>query len=69
MCDSKFIKYTCGRKKEMEFVQCAERQGTIVKCNPITKVWGKDASNYCSGHLVKPDAPAAFMSKKGKFVE
>lgn len=25
------IQYTCGCRKEMEFVQCAERQGTNLK--------------------------------------
>ncbi|KAF2651897.1 hypothetical protein K491DRAFT_696042, partial [Lophiostoma macrostomum CBS 122681] len=57
MCTSKFIKYTCGCKKEMEIFQCAERQGTNVKCHPVTEEWGKDSTNYCSQHLVKPDTP------------
>jgi len=57
MCESQFIQYTCGCKKEMEFIQCEERRGTIVKCSRITKSKGKESMNYCSTHLVKPDAP------------
>ncbi|KAI1501448.1 hypothetical protein F5X99DRAFT_382525 [Biscogniauxia marginata] len=69
MCTSKFIKYTCGCKKEMEFIQCPERQGTIVRCNPITEAWDKDSTNYCSKHLVKPDAPVIYTDRNGDIVE
>ncbi|KAL2173547.1 uncharacterized protein P884DRAFT_264901 [Thermothelomyces heterothallicus CBS 202.75] len=69
MCTSKFIKYTCGCKKEMEFVQCAERQGTNVKCDPVRKEWARDSANYCSRHLVKPDAPVKYMDANGAIVE
>ncbi|KAH6622598.1 hypothetical protein F5144DRAFT_497455 [Chaetomium tenue] len=40
----------------MEFIQCAERQGTNFKCHPAIKEWAPDSANYCSRHLVKPDA-------------
>jgi hypothetical protein len=39
----------------MEFVQCPDRQGTNVKCDPVKKELGKDIANYCRGHLVNPD--------------
>ena len=64
MCKSKFIKYTCGCKKEMEFVQCEERRGTNVRCNPVRKEWGKDSANYCRVHLVKPDAPKKYYNEE-----
>ncbi|KAH7376416.1 hypothetical protein B0T11DRAFT_272294 [Plectosphaerella cucumerina] len=54
MCTSKYILYSCGCKKETEFVQCEERQGTNIKCEKIDKAWEKDSPHYCSGHLVKP---------------
>lgn len=60
------IKYTCGRKKEMEFIQCLERQGTNVKCHPATKKWRKVWTNYCSRHLVKPDAPVKYTDRNGE---
>jgi hypothetical protein len=53
MCTSHYITYTCGRKKEMEFVQCAERRGTNVKCDPVVQVLGKEAQSYCASHLVE----------------
>lgn len=56
MCDSKYIQYTCGCKKETEFVQCDDRLGTNVRCHPLKKVLAKRAENFCSGHLVNPDA-------------
>lgn len=62
MCTSFYIQYTCGCRKEMEFVQCAERQGTNVKCKPVRKEPGKDSTNYCRGHLVNPDAPKKYFS-------
>lgn len=69
MCTSKFIKYTCGCKKEMEFIQCAERQGTNVKFRPVTKQWGKNSTNYRSRHLVKPDAPVKYTDQNGVILE
>jgi hypothetical protein len=42
MCTSHYITYTCGWKKEMEFIQCAERRGTNVKCDPIVQILGKE---------------------------
>ncbi|KAH7176365.1 hypothetical protein EDB81DRAFT_772502 [Dactylonectria macrodidyma] len=62
MCTSMYIKYTCGCKDEMEFIQCSERGGTNVKCNPVTKAWGKDSLNFCPRHLVKPAAAAKYTS-------
>jgi hypothetical protein len=53
MCTSHYITYTCGSKKEMEFIQCAERRGTNVKCDPIVQVLGKEAQSYCASHLVE----------------
>ncbi|PVH77532.1 hypothetical protein DL98DRAFT_517273 [Cadophora sp. DSE1049] len=69
MCISKFIQYTCGCKKEMEFTQCLPRQGTNVRCDPITEVWGKDSTNYCSRHLVKPDAPVKYTGQNEGVLE
>lgn len=69
MCESQYLKYTCGCKREMEFVQCAARQGTNVKCHPIIKRWVKDSTNYCSRHLVKPDAPVKYTDQNGAIVE
>jgi hypothetical protein len=69
MCTSKYIKYTCGCKKEMEFIQCPARQGTNVKCHPVTREWGKDSTNYCSKHLVKPDAPVKYTNQNGEVLE
>ena len=65
MCTSFFIKYTCGCTKETEFVQCPERVGTNAKCQPIRKEWRKDSTNYCSKHLVKPDAPVKYYDANG----
>jgi len=53
----------------MEFTQCPVRQGTNVKCNPVTTIRGKDSTNYCSKHLVKPDAPVKYMNQNGEVVE
>jgi hypothetical protein len=40
----------------MYFTQCPERFGTNVKCSRIRKFEGMESDNYCSRHLVKPDA-------------
>lgn len=71
MCESKYIKYTCGCKKEMGFIQCEERLGTNVRCHPVTKSlfftksFGKSSGNYCSRHLVKPDAEVKYTDQMG----
>ncbi|KAK4171144.1 hypothetical protein QBC36DRAFT_199970 [Triangularia setosa] len=62
MCTTFYIKYTCGCKKGGEFVQCEERSGTNVKCKPVLLRQGKLSANYCSGHLVNPDAPKKYYS-------
>ncbi|KAL7943543.1 hypothetical protein V8C42DRAFT_329369, partial [Trichoderma barbatum] len=62
MCTTKYIKYTCGCKTEMEFIQCPQRQGTNVRCRPIIREWGKDSANYCSRHLVEPDDPVQWTN-------
>lgn len=46
----------------MEFVQCAERQGTNMKCKPVKKEPGKNSVNYYRGHLVNPDVPKKYFS-------
>lgn len=69
MCTSKYIKYTCGCKGEMEFIQCLERRGTNVKCHPVNKECGKDSTHHCSRHLVKPDAPVKYKDQNGAIVE
>jgi hypothetical protein len=53
----------------MEFVQCREWQGTNVKCSPVTKEWGKDSTNYCSRHLVKPSAAVKYTDQNRAIVE
>jgi hypothetical protein len=35
-----------------------------VNCNPIRKEWAKDSTNYCSRHLVKPDARVKYTDQK-----
>ncbi|PYH40067.1 uncharacterized protein BP01DRAFT_234948 [Aspergillus saccharolyticus JOP 1030-1] len=62
MCTSLYVQYTCGCKKEMEFVQCTNRQGTNVKCKPVRKELGRESPNHCRGHLVIPDAPKKYFS-------
>lgn len=42
----------------MEMIQCQARQGTNVRCHPVIEAWGKDAGNWCPGHLVKADEDA-----------
>lgn len=69
MCKSLFIQYTCGCRKEMEFIQCPDRHGTNVQCHPVPKEWGKDANNYCSGHLVKADSSKKYTDRKERIVE
>lgn len=49
----------------MEFKQYNERQGTNVKCHPVLKDFGKDSTNYCPRHLVKPDAPIKYYDVDG----
>ncbi|KAL3474534.1 hypothetical protein BJX99DRAFT_231498 [Aspergillus californicus] len=63
MCSSQFMLYTCGCKRESEFIQCLERRGSNVKCKPITKLPATRSMNYCEGHLVPPDAPKKYYSK------
>ncbi|KAK0639005.1 hypothetical protein B0T16DRAFT_311300, partial [Cercophora newfieldiana] len=53
----------------MEFIQCPDRQGTNVKYSAVRKEWGKDSTNYCSRHLVKPDAPVKYTDQNGQIVE
>lgn len=62
MCTSYLIEYTCGCKKEMEFVQCGEQQGSNLKCKPIERLSAKIAKNYCKGHLVLSEARQKFFS-------
>ncbi|KAF2789272.1 hypothetical protein K505DRAFT_253705, partial [Melanomma pulvis-pyrius CBS 109.77] len=45
--------------------QCAGRQGTNVKCQPILKRFGKDSTNYCSKHLVNPTAAVKYYDQDG----
>ncbi|OAX30917.1 hypothetical protein K503DRAFT_777783 [Rhizopogon vinicolor AM-OR11-026] len=52
--------HTCGCRKDSEFVQCQMRQGTNVKCSPVTRTQGGISANYCSQHLVKPNAPVTW---------
>ncbi|KAK0732981.1 hypothetical protein B0T26DRAFT_682522 [Lasiosphaeria miniovina] len=62
MCTSYYIKYTC-QCKEMEFVQCEERQGTNVRCTPVTKRHRKDAQNFCESHLVYSNTPRTYITE------
>jgi len=54
MCKQMYREYTCGCKKEGEFIQCAARRGTGVKCDPVEKVELEAAIHMCSDHMVKP---------------
>lgn len=65
MCISYIIRYTCGCTREMEFRHCEARKTTNVKCHPVQKEHGKTATNYCSRHLVKPDAPTKYPDQNG----
>lgn len=65
MCTSWVITYTCGCQRDLEFEQCAERQGTNVKCSPIIKDRRKTSANHCSQHLVKPDASVKYKDQAG----
>ena len=49
----------------MEFRHCEARKTTNVKCHPVQKEHGKTATNYCSRHLVKPDAPTKYPDQDG----
>lgn len=69
MCTSVHVTYTCGCKREMEFVKCPERRRTNVRCRITNKQWGKDSENYCSRHLVKPDAQVKYTDQNGQIVE
>ena len=69
MCKTRYIRYTCDCMKEMEFIQCPARQGTNVKCHPITKELGRNSTNYCSRHLVKPDAAVKYTDQNGQILE
>ena len=46
--------YTCGCKKYEEFRQCTERQGTNVKCSPVSPNKLDDSLHMCPRHMVKP---------------
>jgi len=41
--------------------QCQMRSGR--------KEWARDSANYCSRHLVDPDAPVKYMDANGAIVE
>ena len=52
MCTMFWVQYSCGCKRDTEFVQCQERSGTNVRCEMIQKKWSKNVDNYCRQHLV-----------------
>ncbi|KAL2187957.1 hypothetical protein L209DRAFT_754146 [Thermothelomyces heterothallicus CBS 203.75] len=54
MCEQDYRYYTCGCTKMEEFRQCVARQGTNVKCSPVTKVRLPGSSYICIKHIVKP---------------
>lgn len=60
------IEYMRGCRKEMEVVQCDERQGSNVRCHPLEQVVAKYTKNYCRGHLVKPTASQKYYSNGGQ---
>ncbi|RDH36318.1 hypothetical protein BDQ94DRAFT_157808 [Aspergillus welwitschiae] len=64
MCVILDIAFSCGCKKEMDFVQCKQRQGTNVRCCPAKKGLGKTSPNYCRRHLVPPGAPKTCVKSK-----
>lgn len=64
MCTNLQIAFSCGCQKEMDFIQCKERQGTNVRCNPSIKALGKTSPNYCRRHLVPPGAPTTYVENK-----
>lgn len=71
MCRSHFIQYSCGCKREMKFVRCAERlaEGANNKCRRIEKRRAEDSPDYCSRHLVYVDAPKKFYDRDGNVAE
>lgn len=68
MCITYYITYTCGCKGDLEFVQCENRRGTNVKCDPMEKNLGKEASNYCPRHLFAAKVEGNAASGDGKAV-
>ncbi|GLB42074.1 hypothetical protein LshimejAT787_1100890 [Lyophyllum shimeji] len=44
MCQQKFIDYACGCSKDSEFIQCAARRGTYMKCWPVPLAGPSDRS-------------------------
>ncbi|CZT52446.1 uncharacterized protein RSE6_13782 [Rhynchosporium secalis] len=54
MCVQTYRKYSCGCRKPEEFKQCLARQGTNVKCRPITKEDLAESVHMCSKHMVNP---------------
>ncbi|KAK4108642.1 hypothetical protein N656DRAFT_412739 [Canariomyces notabilis] len=69
MCTSEYIVYTCGCRREMEFIQCPRRQGTNVKCARLRHRERRVSTNYCSRDLVRPDAEVKYMNRMGEVVE
>ncbi|KAF2459723.1 hypothetical protein BDY21DRAFT_336313 [Lineolata rhizophorae] len=49
-----YRKYTCGCRKQEEFRQCAARQGTNVKCSPVSQNRLPNSTHMCPRHMVKP---------------
>lgn len=45
--------YSCGCKNPEQFIQCAARLGTNVKCTPVTKDNPSESMPMCSKHMVK----------------
>ncbi|OJJ78067.1 hypothetical protein ASPBRDRAFT_37282, partial [Aspergillus brasiliensis CBS 101740] len=64
MCTGLNISFSCGCVKEMDFIQCKQRQGTNVRCCPAKRALGKTSANYCRRHLVAPGAPKRYVEEK-----
>lgn len=65
MCHTKFIAYSCGCKTQSEFVQCAERQGTNLKCHPLGAGEVRQSGHYCANHLVRADVATQVYRRPG----
>ncbi len=53
MCIQYYRTYTCGCELQEEFVQCEERLGTNVRCEPVPRKPLVEALHMCALHMVE----------------
>ncbi|KEQ90391.1 hypothetical protein AUEXF2481DRAFT_571007 [Aureobasidium subglaciale EXF-2481] len=54
MCTLLMHNYTCGCKREGQYIQSAERHGSNVKCDSINKEQMPPSLHMCIQHMIKP---------------